>query len=80
MTIEINKGGFGIASLFTKDSTKEVLTEQTGMNGDFLEELGIKFKVGDEISLRTPAKFSGFYIHKIKVYSIVGEVYNCEFI
>ena len=84
MKIEINIGGFGIASLFSKESTKAVLIQQsraTLLSGSFLDELGIIYKVGDEIELREPTSSGNAqFICHIKVYSIEGDIYNCELI
>jgi hypothetical protein len=79
-TIEINKDGFGIASLFTSDSTKETLIEARGMTGDFLEDLNLNFNVGDVITIKTPCRnINAFTVCKVRVYNITDSLYECEF-
>lgn len=83
--IEINKGGFGLASFFEKESTKNVLVEQRIQkyhnNLNSLDELGIEFKQGDEFYIKSPAKIGmgAYEIYKVKVYNITDEKYECEF-
>jgi hypothetical protein len=81
-TIEINKGSFGIASLFSEESTKEVIIEQSDMNGNYLEELSITFNIGDIFTLKSPSqKIANVYVlHKIRVHNISEDIYECEFI
>jgi hypothetical protein len=82
--IEVDRNGFGLASLFTKESTKEVLTTRPDMNGLYLDELGISYEVGDEINIRFDIKnLPGSYRPcKVKVYKIskAKEIYYCEFL
>lgn len=80
-TIEINKNGFGLASLFTKDSTKSTLIEHLGLKGLYLDELGIEFKTGDEFVLKVPnRKYAGsFFVYKLRVWNITEKNYECEF-
>ena len=80
-TIEINKGGFGIASLFSKTSSKHKLYEAQGMNGDYLEELGIESKAGDCIKICTPLRSgNGHSISFCRVYNVTDTIYEAEFI
>mgnify|MGYP003151021185 CR=1 FL=1 len=81
-TIEINKNGFGLASLFNEKSTKEVLIEQSDLDGKYLEELGIVFEIGDQVKIKTPSNFfkNTYTIYTINIYSITDEKYEGEFI
>ena len=81
-TIEINKGGFGIASLFGAESTKNVLIEQSNLDGLYLEELGIDYKIGDTFEIRTPLRvpFNGHRMKYCKVHNTTKELIECEFI
>lgn len=82
--IEVDRGGFGLASLFRKESTKDELTTQPGMAGLYLDELGIAYEVGDEITIRfTVRGYSRVYRpSKVKVYQVdkTKEIYHCEFL
>jgi|ETNmetMinimDraft_13_1059891.scaffolds.fasta_scaffold03129_6 hypothetical protein len=81
-TLEINKGGFGIVSLFNNESTKNELIEQSDLGGYYLNELGIDYTIGDEIKLKTPVKrLKGAYtICNIRVYNVTKDLYECELI
>lgn len=84
-TIQIDKKGFGLASTFEKESTKSVLIEHKGLNGEFLSELGIKYAIGDTITIKeafidVEFNTTGFKIHYIRIYKITGELYHAEFI
>jgi hypothetical protein len=79
--IRIEKGGFGIASLFSEKSTKKLLIQQPDLDGKYLEELGIDFEVGDEFTLQVKiGKGSSFKVTKninVKVIDIRDEAYIC---
>ena len=80
-TIEINKGGFGVASLFADYSTKGSLIKKSNLQGKYLDELGIKYNIGDTITLKTPLKrIQGHKLSYIRVYNITDSLYECEFI
>ena len=81
-TIKINKNGFGIAELFSEDSTKDVLIKQSGLEGKYLDELGIDFNVGDVFKLKSPSKKSSntYTVDTCRVYNIDGNTIECEFI
>lgn len=81
-TIEINKGGFGLASLFAGHSTKESLHQQSDMDGKYLDELGITYSVGDTFVLKEPLSppSVGHKLHYLKVHAVSEDKYECEFV
>jgi len=83
-TIEINKGGFGIASLFDETlSTKDILVEDSNkFDGSYLDELGIEYKIGDTFTLKTPlhSNVVGYKYYFCKVYNVSDSLVECEFI
>lgn len=82
-TIEINRGGFGLASLFNPDkTTNDVLVGQDDLKGVFLEEIGIVLKKGKIYKYKSPLRnnIKGYKIHKIRVYNITDKLYECEFV
>ena len=80
-TILIDRNGYGIASLFSIESNSTTLIESKGMDGYFLDELNIKFNVGDKLKLKTPLNgANGFKTYNIEVYAITDKEYLCKFI
>lgn len=84
-SIEVDKGGFGLFSFFTKESTKEVLIEQrsSSLNQlNFLTELGLSFKVGEEITIHSPLRHNekGHFVYRVRIYEVTSEKYKGEFI
>ena len=82
-TIEINKGGFGVVSLFNPELTNNnELVEQSNLKGKYLEELGIALEKGKVYILKTPLYNypKAYRNYKIKVYNITDELYECEFV
>ena len=63
-------------------ATNEVLVEKNGMDGFFLEELGISLEVGKVYTLKTPCREfpNACKIYKIKVHNITDKLYECEFL
>ena len=81
--IKVNKNGFGMFSLFSEDSTKNRLTHESTLKGNFLKEIGIDFKVGDKTTIHEPIKGNRNLGHKlfyVRIYSIEDNYYLGEFI
>ena len=81
-TIRVNVNGYGVFSLFNEDSTKEELTQQRGLGGQFLEEIDISYAVGDVLKVRTPLRGTEetYTMSTIKIYDITDKEYLGEFI
>lgn len=70
--IIVDKGEeFGIFSLFTNDSTKDILKPFRSVGGKLLSDLGIRYNVGDEINILST---------KVRVYNISATTYHCEIV
>lgn len=68
--IKIKEEGF--VSLFTECSVKDRLTQERSLEGKYLAELGIEYKIGDKTTLHIPFKQGRNYGHKIKYLKIVN--------
>ena len=80
-TVLVDKGGFGEFSLFDKKSTKDELIGQRGLSGDFLDDLGIAYEVGDVVKIKAPVKHgNAFKLYKVKIYKISNKHYHGKFI
>ena len=80
-TILVDKGGFGEYSLFSKKSKKDVLVGERGLGGSFLDELGIEYKIGDKITIKSPVKDgSAFKIFKVKIYKVSNKHFHGKFV
>ena len=82
--IRIEKGGFGIASLFSEKSTNKLLIQQPDLEGKYLGELGIELNVGDEFTLQYKvgkgSSFKATRNMKVKVSEIKDDAYICEIV
>lgn len=78
--IEVNVNGFGMFALFTKASTKETLIEASGMNGYYLSELGIEYKSGDEVRIKSDAPINGQFVYDVKILKVTDKLFEAEFI
>ncbi len=76
--ILVDKNGFGIFSLFGRESTKEVLHSVRSIAGGLLSDLGIKFDVGDEFLIKENARHGTSCYTKVRVYNITNASYHCE--
>jgi len=80
-TILVDKGGFGEFSLFSEKSKKDILVGERGLGGSFLDELGIEYKVGDKINIKSPTKDGTAYkIYKVKIYKVSNKHFHGKFI
>lgn len=83
-SIQVDKNGGGYFGLFNPEiSTKGSLKCVRGMDGEFLDEMGITFEPGDTTTIHVPFKDQpsvGHKLYYVRIYEATPELYKAEFI
>jgi hypothetical protein len=82
-SILADKNGYGYFGLFNEISVKDSLKSSANMDGEFLDELGIKFEIGDTTTVKVPFARQpqiGHHLFYLRIYDITDNEYKCEFI